>query len=536
MKKTVFLLFVVMTSQQLLAQTKLMMTKEEKMQAIDMISAIFEKPLPSKIPILDVISEKKIPTNFTQSELNEKIMLFTKSLYFKKSVFRDNEVDIEADFFHLPNSDVIQGKFNWLKGVTSDGSSIKVVAKNSNNSFSTVDFLNEILEITPTTGKPLIKIEGTFSLNYPTVFSQIFFLKSEIGKEKNIDGGTIKLLLMENDIAQFQISNHQDELTYYALNDKGEVLSLEISRSEIPKVFYEAIGDDGNISENKKKEIVDKFELIPEKEPTICYIKARGSIAKLIVVSSKNIISKQIPIMAHKMPDFQNGESVNGSNERYDLRLTPLFDKINDLDLTKLPLKISRQNEMFGFNNHMIHLSMPNSPNAAFAKVEFKDVDVTKAGNKVEFEPQGAFYDENLQAFSFRIEPTSGDIPVDCDLIKGSISIQYPTEIITQKLPVNVKSDAFEMINPNAVKFFEIDDDPTGESLPKTFKAFATNGLALKKVEGNFTAGSANGRRYTDFTFWGKVAFVQISKVTKWINAEIPFSLKPSPALIQKKE
>ena len=361
MKKYVVMLTALIISNQLLAQPNPKMTKEEKMQAIDMISALFEKPVPSKVPVPEAISDKGLPKDIPQADFDKKIALFTNSLYFKPSHFNENEVDVEADYFHLPNFDLINGSYKWAKGVAKDGTNIEVSSKNAGSSQSTLDFLQEAIAYKPKAGKTLASIDGTFSMNYSTGFSQITFTKADIGKEKNLEGTIIKLLNIDNDIAMFQLTNRQDGISYYGLNSKGEPLYLEISKSEIPKTFYDAIGSDGKISASKKKEIVEKFEFIPETEPIIGYIKARGSIAQLMVAKAKSFVKKDVPVKALKAPDFEKGEQV-GSHERYEnMPTAPHFDKITDADLAKSTLKIARMNEMFGFNNHVIIVSVPVS-------------------------------------------------------------------------------------------------------------------------------------------------------------------------------
>lgn len=504
------------------------LTKEEKIQAVDMISDFFGKPAPSKTPVPDVIAEKGLPVNLNPADFDKKLALFTSSFYFKESSFQDNEARIEADVFHLPNMDLISGEFAWTKTNAKEGGTLEIVKKEDQYKMSSMDFFNEVVVYKPQTGKTLNTIEGTFSFNYPTEFSQIRFTKADIGKGKDIEGETVKLMSIENDIAVFQI-NRKDEnshLNYYALNTKGLPLYLEVTRSEVPKTIYDLLDKNGKIPADKKKLLVDKFDDLL-KEPVICYIKALGTIAQLVVVKPKGITSKKVPIVVHHAPDFQKGETALPYERFENLPADLKYDKLSETDLANLTLKADRTND--GYNNHKIILSVPNSPNSAYAKVEFKDVVATQAGKNAPFDPQGAFYDDKPKTYSFRLDPPGGDQPIDCDLIKGTVLISYPVEISTQTFPINAPADNFEMKNPITVTYFTADTDLDGSGDAKPKRAYAANGLRLKRVEGFYTGGSKNDRSYTEYIYWGKPATIQIDKATKWVTKEIPFSLAPAP-------
>ncbi|MBA4851111.1 hypothetical protein H1R81_11955 [Emticicia sp. BO119] len=503
------------------------LSREEKIKAVEMLSDFFGKPTPSKTPVPDVISEKGLPTNLNSVDFDKKLALFTNSFYFKQSSFRDNEARIEADVFHLPNMDLVNGQFIWNKATAKEGGNLEIVPKPDGNMMSSMDFFNEVVEYKPQNGKTLNMIEGTFFFTYPVEFVQINFTKDDIGKEKNIEGEKVKLMSIENDIAVFEINRKTEDsqLSYYALSAKGEPLELTVMRSEVPKTIYTLVDKNGKIPEDKKKELVDKFDQLL-KEPIISYVKALGTIAQLVIIKPKGISSKKIPIVVHRTPDFQHGETVL-VNERYANIPEIKYDKFSEADLTNLTLKADRTND--GMNNHKIILSVPNSFNSAYAKVEFKDVVATNAGKNSQFEPQGAFYDDKPKTFSFRLDPPGGDQPIDADLIKGTVVITYPVEITTEIFPVNAPADHFEMKNPLTVSYFTNDDDldNSGDFKPK--RAYAANGMQLKRVEGFYTGGSMNGKNYMEYVYWGIPATIQIDKATKWVTKEIPFSLKPAP-------
>jgi hypothetical protein len=528
MKKHILLLISLgLISSYLSAQTP-KLSKEEKVQAVEMLSDFFGKPSPSKTPVPDVISEKGLPSTLSSADFDKKLSLFTNSFYFKESSFRDNETRIEADVFHLPNMDLISGEFAWNKINTKEGGTLEIIKKEDPYKMSSMDFFNEVVMFKPQDGKELKTIEGTFSFSYPTSFSQMNFAKTEIGIGKVIEGETVTLMSMENDIAVFQINrkSEKSDLSYYALNAKGQPLSLEVTRSEVPKTVYDLLDKNGKIPADKKKQLVDKFEDLL-KDPVICYIRALGTIAQLVVVKPKGMTNKKIPIEVHRAPDFQRGETVL-PYERYENLSTALkYDKLPETDLANLTLKIDRTDD--GYNNHKIILSVPNSANSAYAKVEFKDVVATQAGKNVPFDPQGAFYDEKPKTYSFRLDPPGGDQPIECDLIKGTVVISYPVEISTQIFPVTSPADNFEMKNPITVTYFSADEDLDGSGEAKPKRAYAANGMRLKRVDGIYTGGSKDNRSYTEYIYWGKPATIQIDKATRWITKEIPFSLKPVP-------
>lgn len=525
MKKYILLLLITGTTSSLSIAQKI--SREDKIKAVEMLSDFFGKPTPSKTPVPDVISDKGLPSNLNSTDFDKKLALFTNSFYFQQSSFRDNEARIEADVFHLPNMDLVSGQFTWTKATTKEGGNLEIVPNAFANRVSTLDFFNEVVEYKPQTGKTLNTIEGAFSFTYPTEFKQITLTKADIGKEKDMEGEMVKLMSIENDIAVFEIKRKTEDsrLNYYALNAKGEPLQLEVMRSEVPKTIYSLIDKNGKIPEDKKKMLVDKFDDL-RKEPIISYVKALGTIVQLVIVQPKGTSSKKIPIVVHRTPDFQHGETAL-TNERYDNRPPIKYDKLTEADLANLSLKIDRTND--GLNNHLIILSVPNSFNSAYAKVEFKDVVATNAGKNSPFDPQGAFYDDKPKTYSFRLDPPGGDQPIDADLIKGTVVINYPVEITTQVLPVNTPADKFEMKNPLTVTYFTNDDDleNSGEFKPK--RAYAANGMPLKRVEGFYTGGSKDGKSYMEYIYWGKPANIQIDKATKWVTKEIPFSLKPAP-------
>ena len=331
---------------------------------------------------------------------------------------------------------------------------------------------------------------------------------------------------MENDLAFFQISGKSD-LVYFAQNAKGESLFLETLQAEIPKVVYDAIGKDGKLSAKKKQEFLDKFDTMPnENQPMMSYIKALGSVSQLIVVKPMKFVSKEVPVKVLKTPDFK-AKIFTVNRERYEnLPANFHYDKITDADLANLSVKIRRSND--GLNNHVVLVSVPNSFNSASARVEFKDVLAKKGGKNVEFEGQGAFYEEKEKNFSYRLEPKSGDKPIEVDEIKGTISITFPAEITTMNLPANKKSEDFELISPSRVRFFRKESDLDNSSSVKPIRAYAANGMALKRMEGISSSGSENSKSYVEYMFWGKVAAVQVDVATKWLTKEIPFSVKPA--------
>ncbi len=528
MKKYILLLLIINLGVRYSFAQKPNLTKEEKIQAVEMLSDFFGKPSPSKNPIPDVIAEKGLPVNLDPTDFDKKLALFTNSFYFKESSFRDNEARIEADVFHLPNRDLVSGEFAWNKINAKEGGTLEIEKKEDPYKMSSMDFFNEVVMFKPKPDKTLSTIEGTFSFSYPTAFSQVNFAKTEIGIGKVIEGETVTLISMENDIAVFQINrkNENSNLNYYALNAKGDPLYLEVTRSEVPKTIYDLLDKNGKIPAEKKKQLVDKFDDLL-KDPVICYIKALGTIAQLVVVKPKGITSKKVPVTAQCTPDFQNGET-SIPYERYENLPTALkYDKLSESDLSNLTLKADRTND--GNNNHLIILSVPNSPNSAYAKVEFKDVVATLVGKNAPFDPQGAFYDEKPKTYSFRLDPPGGDQPIDCDLIKGTVVISYPVEISTQVFPVNAPADNFEMKNPVTVTYFTADEDLDGSGDAKPKRAYAANGMRLKRVEGIYSGGSKNNRSYMEYIYWGKPETIQIDKATKWVTKEIPFSLAPAP-------
>lgn len=525
MKKYILLLLIISSSFSLSMAQKI--SREEKIKAVEMLSDFFGKPTPSKTPVPDVISEKGLPTNLNSVDFDKKLALFTNSFYFQQSSFRDNEARIEADVFHLPNMDLVNGQFLWNKATAKEGGALEIVPSPDPNRMSSMDFFNEVVTYKPQNGKTLNTIEGTFSFTYPTEFKQIILTKADIGKEKDLEGEMVKLMSIENDIAFFEIKRKTEDsqLSYYALNAKGEPLELVVMRSEVPKTIYTLLDKNGKIPENKKKELVDKFDDL-RKEPIISYVKALGTIAQLVIIKPQGTSSKKLPIVVHSTPDFQHGET-NLANERYENRPPIKYDKLTEADLSNLTIKADRTND--GMNNHLLILSVPNSFNSAYAKVEFKDVVATNAGKNSPFDPQGAFYDDKPKTYSFRLDPPGGDQPIDADLIKGKVEITYPVEITTQILPVKAPADKFEMKNPLTVSYFTNDDDleNSGEFKPK--RAYAANGMQLKRVEGFYTGGSKDGKNYMEYVYWGKPATIQIDKATKWVTKEIPFSLKPAP-------
>lgn len=526
MKKYLISLFLTLAvASMALAQKNL--SREEKVQAVEMLSDFFGRPTPSKTPVPDVISSKGLPTNLSSADFEKQVALFTNSFYFKQSSFSPNEARIEADVFHLPNMDLIKGQFVWNKATAQEGGTLEIVPRPDPNTIPSLDFFNELVTYKPQAGKTLKTIEGTFSFTYPVSFSQVNLTKADIGKEKAIAGENVKLMSIENDIATFEIQrkNPDNKLTYYALNAKGEPLELVVMRLEVPKTIYGLLDKSGKIPQDKKKELVDNFDKLI-KDPVICYIKALGSIAQVVIVKPNENTTKKVPIVAYRTPDFPKGETAL-VNERYENSTPVKYDKLSEADLANLSLKADRSND--GLNNHVIVLSMPNSPNSAFAKVEFKDVVPTEAGKSAPFNPQGPFYDDKPKTYRFRLDPPGGDQPIDADLIKGTVVITYPVEISTQTFPVNAPADNFEMKNPITVSYFKSDDDLdiSGDIKPK--RAYGANGMALKKVDGFYRGGSSNGKSFSEYIYWGKPATIQIDKATKWVTKEIPFSLKAAP-------
>ncbi|RYU92967.1 hypothetical protein [Emticicia agri] len=527
MKNSILLLLITGITPLLTIAQHRNLSKEEKIQAVEMISDFFGKPTPSKTPVPDVISEKGMPTNLNSADFDKKLALFTNSFYFKESSFRANEARIEADVFHLPNMDLVKGQFVWNKATAKEGGTLEIEPKPDPSMMPSMDFFNEVVTYKPKDGKTLNTIEGTFSFTYPTEFVQITFTKADIGKEKEIDGERVKILSIENDIALFEIQRKTEEsrLSYYALNAKGEPLALTVMRSEVPKTIYTIMEKHGKIPEDQKKDLVDKFDKLL-KEPIICYVKALGTIAQLSIINPKGTSSKKIPIVVHRTPDFQHGETTL-VNERYENTQVVKYDKLSEADLANLTIKADRTND--GLNNHLVVLSVPNSFNSGFAQVAFKDVVATDAGKNSPFEPQGAFYDEKPKTFRFRLDPPGGDQPIDADLIKGKVVITYPVEITTETIPVNAPAAQFEMKNPLTVTYFTNDDDLDNSGDIKPKRAYAANGMQLKRVEGFYTGGSKDGKNYMEYVYWGKPATIQIDKATKWVTKEIPFSVKTVP-------
>ena len=73
MKKYILLLFILGISSSLsLAQN---LSREDKIKAVEMLSDFFGKPLPSKTPVPDVISEKGLPNNLNTGDFDKKLTL-----------------------------------------------------------------------------------------------------------------------------------------------------------------------------------------------------------------------------------------------------------------------------------------------------------------------------------------------------------------------------------------------------------------------------------------------------------------------------
>jgi len=90
------------------------------------------------------------------------------------------------------------------------------------------------------------------------------------------------------------------------------------------------------------------------------------------------------------------------------------------------------------------------------------------------------------------------------------------------------------MATPITVKYFPKDDALDLSGNVKPMRAYASNGMLLKKLEGFYKGGSENDKSYIEYIYWGTPTSIQIDSATKWITKEIPFAVKPAPKTVKK--
>jgi hypothetical protein len=526
-------------------------TPAQKTELIRMMARMLKNKPDVNKP--DEYLEKKIAP-YSKKEVEKSITLFQNSFYFESSEAADDKLEISADAFHLAKYKNVIPKIEFTKVLDNAGNNLidtgrtNTVNKNSSfnrmisSSFST--FLKD-----GSSPEKAVAIKGKMEVSYPTDYHTILFNASETGQTKTYADLSFTLLSVKNNTATIKYNhpaNEEPDFLLKGLNDKGQELKSNGSGNGLALV-YEALNEQGELDPAKEKMLLSKlsapldsmiknpnyYPKDPELLESVAYIKVHGSIQSLQIDIPGKLITKELDINVLPAVSFDE-DLPKITRSRYQENPGGEFKSLTKEELiNSVKIRSARSEAMIGLNVPEVIVPLPKYTNSLYAKVEFSNVKVYKAGKLVRFSPQGPFLDEEKLISEYRMERTAGntDLPLLYDQVTGNVKIKYPLKISTRKIYPN-KTDTAQVKFRNAysVAFVSEDTDEMPPNVILSMQAYDLENLSLYHNTNN----SRYENEYKIYDYWGKVAYVEVDEVTEWTEINLPFKLTPAPLLKTK--
>ena len=506
--------------------------REQVKQFLEFLAEGFADMKPSKGPVLDVPDDEPRATGVTAAAIKQGLALYQSSFSFSMGE-RSPTLDIESEPALVPGSQFVRAQIRWREAPAPGQKAAPDLepAAPATEMEPLRGLARVQLRLPAPALKRALRLDGQLTVRYPARLAVVELAASAANQDKPLGQATCRLAAIENDVATVSCTGETDGIEVLPLSAKGVVLDTSSSMAG-PTMIYREVKK----SRKPSPALVEKLLANPDdlgKEGGTWVLKAKGKIARLLVLLPVEHQSETLPVQAFPLPDF-TGKTCPAIPAPHFAPPVPVeaFAQASEAQVKQgTTIVAGRSDAMIGYNNQVIHFVLPSIPNSRLATLEVKDLVLKKAGAKVAFEPQGPFQDGKLGGrYSFRMEPPSGDQPVVHDTATGKAVLHYPVQVVTRKVAAPGEPGVAKIEGCQVRRYSDGSNLDLTSGRPP-LRAYDKEGRSLRMITNYSIGGMDDVGAYSGVRFWGEVAWVEVDEVKQWKDLTIPFSLKPAPLL-----
>jgi hypothetical protein len=507
-------------------------SQEEVQQFLEFLAEGFADMKPSPGPVLDVPDEEPLAPDVTAAGIREGLALYQRSFSFSVDE-RAATLDIESEPALVPGSRFVTARLGWREAPSAGkkGAPEREAATPATELEPLASLAHARLPL-PSQAKPGAKhLDAELTVRYPARIATVELGAREVGQDRPLGKAMCRLRSIENDVATVDCTGAVDGIQVLPLSGQGVVLDTSSSMSG-PTAIYRELKKSGKPS----RALIAKVLANPDdlgKEGSTRLLKAKGKIARLLVLLPVEHQTETLPVQAFPLPDF-GGKTCPAIPAPHFAPPGPpeAFARVSEAQVKQgTAIVAGRSEAMIGYNNQVIHIVLPSIPNSRLATLEVKDLVLKRRGAKVAFEPQGPFPDDKRGGrYSFRMEPPRGDEPVVYDSASGKAVLHYPVQVVTRRVAAPGQPGVAKIEGCQVRRYTDSGHLDLTSGRPP-LRAYDQKGRLLQMIRNYSTGGIDDVGAYAGVRFWGSVAWVEVDEVKEWKDITIPFSLRPAPLL-----
>ena len=466
----------------------------------------------SKPPVKDEIIDQPLPEDLDPSQI-EGVFSLIRSSFFIRMQYNET-LSVEIDTFLIPNAGGLKVSAAWDSVLNKAGENILLMPQAGVDK-PTTDFSSWGSDIPSMNGDILLnsnpvsnqidKAEGLATISLPISYDSQHLLDHDRGKVVSLGPLQVTLNKITND-GQVSLNltgtkEQLDKVQIYALNVKGQMLAHSSTMRGSSPVSP------------------DSPELISQS----VNISYKGNVDHIALFMPDKIEIRILPVQTHNKPETFFGELRSPiTTNRYQQSVTPRFCSAREIiGLQSLTVKASRSHAYFGFNTPEVEVLLPECTNSKFAKASWEASLFDSAGEVIPHTPENGFFE-----YRFKRENGSNDQPVDFHRATGSVTVDYPVAMTTQRLDVSVDSPRLTVSDGvyTIAGGDGIHADPWGNQ-GEPVRGYDEQGRMLVTLDTYYKNDTIKA------IFWGKPARIEVDTITKRQSFIRTFELAPAVLL-----
>lgn len=438
----------------------------------------------------------------------------------------NNEIRIEGDFNHMPS----RGSFNptvvWTDVVDSDGKSVlgqysaEKQAERERFNIGDQYYLGKWSGTIPKLdgSNKAASASGICNLETPTLIQSYSLGKEQVKKIQIQSQSAVNLSSLENGSVS---------LSYYVPVELGEMEPTIIIRN----AAGEPLKQTGSSSMTSKEPVVDARFNQPMSAKSLS-IRISGTPEKVELYFALDPIKIEVPVTAETKPEIVSGVLNKPIKHARLIKAKPeLPIKVMDIETLKNAIDVSFH-EKTNYDKtkaRYLKLLLPAVANSAFASLDYTGLNALLNGKPIEGRPSRNHSHQNRYSVEY-VESNQSLTNVNFDELRGTVSIKYPAsiEIFTLKQGETSHNATLDGLTATF---------PVGGDIPDYYSYFDTRSIiALDKKDRqiSYLYKEPWSKEVYKIFFWGEPDRVEIKRVTKWIELELPVNINADDLVYDK--
>lgn len=485
-----------------------------------MLEALLEDFKPSDKVLPDQKARIPVPSNITESNLNEMNSAFLNSFYLKPSPFNKDEMMIEFDNFFYPDARLVTTDTRWFKALDKAGKNYLKKDDPINESLNKSLEYNggQTIKLTNENTASIIRVEGEVTIKAPLTFAKASFNKSDMNQTKSLDTFNVKLVRLENNFASIWVDGDYQSIQVYPYSIHGYIL--------------ETNGSSSLLLSGHEKDLAP-LHLPPDvKAGSLIYIKTNGSIDHIEVLAITKLVERKLKVVAIPQPVFTEGKAKL-DRERYIAYAPVDFSTHSTPDTNLFSSKqnvkiIKNYSEWDKETKWSTQYKLPTQyPQTPYALPSFTNVTLLLKNKVVKSSEQEGFYDPESGILS--MTPSDDNYkPLVYDEVRGTVSLKYPISMQTITVKKGEKKNGI-IIDGNKLAINEGQLGNAREYLHgsniEPIRVYGKGKWPLKRDNYYSSETKDDIQLYYQY-FWGNISQVQIDQPTEFIETNMPFTVK----------